>query len=172
MNGSQGTKHMIGQINDLLCQLDDTAYAKPISLFKGGTLGQHFRHILDFYNCLVAGALLGELDYSKRARNPLMETKIEVAKDSFNAILDKLSQFSEEQRVKVVTDFSIDENGVRSVVISSVGRELMYAYDHAIHHLAIIRMGIQTAFPEVELCESLGVAPSTVKHSKQSQRSG
>ena len=160
---------MIKQIHGLLCQLDDAAYAKPVDLFKGGTLGQHFRHILDFYNCLIAGSLMGELDYAKRARNPLMETKIEVAKDAFKMILDKLEELSEGKRVDVITDFSIEENGERSIVVSSVGRELMYAYDHAIHHLAIIRMGIQTEFPEVELCESLGVAPSTVKHNKLNQ---
>jgi len=162
---------MIQQIHDLLNQLDGAAYAKPIDLFKGGTLGQHFRHILDFYNCLVAGALFGEIDYAKRARNPLMETNIEVAKDSFQSILNKLMKLSEDQKLKIVTDFSIDENGERSIVMSSVGRELMYAYDHAIHHLAIIRMGIQTAFPEVVFSESLGVAPSTVKHNKLGQRS-
>lgn len=171
MNCSQGTKNMIKQINDLLSQLDDAAYAQPISLFKGGTLGQHFRHILDFYNCLVAGALMGEVDYAKRARNPLVETRVAVAKDSFQTILDKLSTLSEDQKLKIVTDFSLEENGKPSIVLSSVGRELMYAYDHAIHHLAIIRMGIQTSFPEIELCESLGVAPSTVKHIKLGQRS-
>jgi len=164
MNCNQGTQNMIVQISDLLCQLDNVAYAKPIPLFKGGTLGQHFRHILDFYNCLIEGALLGQLDYAKRARNPLMETQIEVAKDSFIVLLDKAEKLDEAKRLKVLTDFSAKETEERIIVYSSVGRELMYAYDHAIHHLAIIRMGIQTAFPEVKVCESLGVAPSTVKH--------
>ena len=155
---------MIRQIQQLLSQLDNAAYAQPILLFKGGTLGQHFRHILDFYNCLVEGALLGQLDYSKRARNPLMETDVNVAKESFTTLLQKVEQLNDHQTIRVKTDFSVEECGEREAVQSSVGRELMYAYDHAVHHLAIIRMGIQTAFPDVQVNNRLGVAPSTVKH--------
>ncbi len=155
---------MIRQIQELLNQLDSTAYAKPLMLFEGATLGQHFRHILDFYNCLVEGALSGQLDYSKRARNPLMETDVNVAKESFQTLLKKIEQLNDHQAIKVVTDFSVEECSERETVNSSVGRELMYAFDHAVHHLAIIRIGIQTAFPDVQINDRLGVAPSTVKH--------
>jgi len=164
MKCSQGTKDIFSQIQILLNQLDQDAYTHPVLLFKGATLGQHFRHILDFYNCLVEGALLGNLDYSKRARNPLMETQIEIAKDAFNMLCTKIENLNDDQAVEVLTDFSTSDDDDRVSVNSSIGRELMYAYDHAVHHLAIIRMGIQTVFPDVRIDDRVGVAPSTVKY--------
>jgi hypothetical protein len=44
-----------------------------------------------------------------------------------------------------------------------MGREMVFVYDHAIHHLAIIRIGLQVHFPEVDVDVHLGVSPSTIK---------
>jgi hypothetical protein len=68
----------------------------------------------------------------------------------------------------VKADFSADQRDARPIVQSSIGRELLFAYDHAVHHLAIIRIGIKAACPDVLLPASVGVAPATVKyHQKQ-----
>jgi len=40
---------------------------------------------------------------------------------------------------------------------------LLFFYDHAIHHLAIIKIGLLCHFPHVQAEKDLGVSPSTIK---------
>ena len=43
----------------------------------------------------------------------------------------------------------------------------MFAYDHALHHLAIIKMGLLSAFPQIKVDENMGVSPATLKNQNQ-----
>ena len=164
MNCKQGTDIIIGQMIELLEKLDSKPYAQPLSLFNGSTIGQHFRHILDFYGCLTRGVASGRIDYADRQRDTRVETEPDYAATVFAAYSSAIQQLPEEVQVEIVADFSSDFNEERPVVLSTVGRELMYAYDHAVHHLAMIKMGLKVASPAVEVDRNLGVAPSTVKH--------
>ncbi len=165
MNGKTGSQLILDQIQDVLQQLDVASFHKPLTLFSGATLGQHFRHILEFYQCLVNGANLDlPIDYASRKRNPLIERDVAAAKDAFKALAQPISLLEEDRRVRIVSEYSCGPGEERLVVESSVGRELMYAYDHAIHHLAIIKMGLQTECPHMPVPPNLGVAPSTVKY--------
>ena len=156
MNCIEGTQEITRQITGILRQLDREAFSRQLEVFDGASLGQHFRHILDFYLCLLR-------DYASRERNPALERDPEQAKQVFEFIAEAVQEIQEESALTVRADFSSCAAGERPIVASSAGRELMFAYDHAIHHLAIIRMGIQAAFPTLALDENLGVAPSTIK---------
>ena len=155
---------MVLQLSRLLDQIDTKSYNKPLAIFKGATLGQHFRHILDFYSCLSAGFETGLIDYSNRERNAKVEQDKDFAKSRIEAVLEMVCGIEETTSIKVKADFSTSSEVSRPIVHSTVGREIVFAYDHALHHLAIIRMGIQTAFPHLEMAENLGVAPATVKY--------
>lgn len=167
MNCKQGSEYIINQMLELLETLEDENYRQPLSLFKGSTIGQHFRHISDFYTCLIKGLNTGLIDYANRERNLLIETNTEFAIQIFREIGQAVAACDDQLEVEIRAEFS-DEFGVdRPLVKSSVGRELMYAYDHAVHHLAMIKMGLRVAFPEVPVGEKIGVAPSTLKHWQQ-----
>jgi uncharacterized damage-inducible protein DinB len=169
MNCKQGTDIIIHQILELLESIDNQTYREPIAIFKGSTIGQHFRHILDFYNCLARGAASGLIDYALRERNLLVETDTAFAHQSFREVASAIHQFQETTKVEIKADFTADNNAVRPIVSSSLGRELMYAYDHAVHHLAMIKMGLRVAFPHIKVEENVGIAPSTLKHWKEQQ---
>lgn len=164
MNCQQGTDIIIGQIIDLLNRMDANTYSKPLALFNGSSIGQHFRHILDFYGCLSVGAFDGRVDYANRLRDTRVETEPSYAISVLKGYMDKIASLDEGLSIEVVADFSADLNEARPVVLSSLGRELMYAYDHAVHHLAIIKMGLKASSPNFQMDKNLGVAPSTVKH--------
>ncbi|MEL6988758.1 MAG: hypothetical protein AAGK97_13155 [Bacteroidota bacterium] len=156
-------KQSILQIADILDKIDAASYKKPLKIFTGSSLGQHFRHILDFYNCVIKASELGFLDYACRERNPRIETDVNYAKNTFiqiNNLLDKLD-FNKE--IEVLADVSVSKSVERPVLKSTIGREVLFAFDHAVHHLAMIKMGIKTNFPEIELEDQVGVAPSTLK---------
>lgn len=150
-------------MTELLDTLDNQLYAQPLDIFKGSSIGQHFRHILDFYLCLIKGIREGKVDYTNRDRNPMAETDVYFTKRAFCEIAELITQFSEGQSLQVLGDFS-HQDVERPELLSSIGRELMYAYDHAVHHLAIIKIGIATMAPDLKVEPNLGIAPSTIKH--------
>lgn len=173
MNCKQGTDIILQQMVELLEKLGDEAYSQPLPLFNGSSIGQHFRHIVDFYGCLVRGAADGRIDYANRERDTRVETETAYAAWTLEGFSEQVNGLSELEMVEIVADFSSELNESRPVVQSTIGRELMYAYDHAVHHLAMIKMGLKVAVPAVEVDPSLGVAPSTLKHWKgQSSASG
>ena len=138
MNCKQGTEIIISQMTDLLGKIAGETYAQPLQLFNGSSIGQHFRHIVDFYGCLSRGVADGRVDYAQRQRDPRIETEPNYAANVLREFFDKMNGMEETAMVEVVADFSSDFNESRPVVQSTVGREMMYAYDHAVHHLAMI----------------------------------
>lgn len=159
-----GTKNIIRQIKELLGLLDQNQYAKPLPIYNGSSLGQHFRHIFDFYQCLALDISNGCIDYGRRERDPGIERDPQYAKAAFTKIEQALIQLNEKAPIDVLADFSTDRSLSRPTVKSTVGRELMFAHDHAVHHLALIKIGFQIAFPELDFPINAGIAPSTIRH--------
>ncbi|MEO0340153.1 MAG: hypothetical protein AAF242_13180 [Bacteroidota bacterium] len=164
MNGWQGVEHITRQMVGLLDRIDPVAYAQSLDIFDGSSIGKHFRHIFDFYRCLAHGIENGAIDYSARQRNLQMESNPRVAATSFSDVINQLSTIPMEAQVKVLSDFSPEDDHNREAYISTLGRELFFIHDHAVHHLAIIKMGLKQAAPDLSIGEHFGVAPSTVKH--------
>ena len=166
MDCKTGTKNIISQIVNLLGSLTEEQYARPLPIYNGSTLGQHFRHIFDFYQCLVQDASRGTIDYASRARDPRIEQQPTYAQDAFVRVAEKIDGLEELRSLEVLADFSSDAAEGRPLLKSTVGRELMFAHDHAVHHIAIIKIGFQQAFPEIPIALEVGVAPSTIKYRK------
>lgn len=161
---AKSSKIIFDQIVSILQEIKDEDFSLPLDVFNKSTVGKHFRHILDFYNCILKGAVSGTVDYCDRDRNPTVEISPINAIDEFHLLQQNIELLDESIPLKVYTDFHFEKDKHQSLVDSSVGRELMYAYDHAIHHLAIIKIGIRGNFSYMNLDQSIGVAPSTIKY--------
>ncbi|NJN77220.1 MAG: hypothetical protein HC803_01910 [Saprospiraceae bacterium] len=166
MDARKGTQIISNQVADLLDIINNQYYSQSLSTFNGSSVGQHIRHVIDFYLCLISGSN-DFINYDNRERNPLIETDCLTAKNFIEIIAQKVQSMDIEQKVMVSSSFVDDEEEQLISIPSSVGRELMYAYDHAIHHLAMIKIGMQIHFPEIAISKDLGVAPSTLKYRKQ-----
>ena len=150
----------INQVTDLLGQLAPHEYRQPLPEFDGSTLGQHFRHILEFFICLDRGVPFGIVDYASRERNLLFEDSPGVALAALDAFSVSLHDLQPSMALELRAEFGGAE---RPSYSSTVGRELAFVYDHAIHHLAMIKIGLRCHFPHVEIDRDLGVSPSTIK---------
>jgi uncharacterized damage-inducible protein DinB len=155
---------LVQQIIKLLDTIPAEVYARPLEVFDGSTLGQHFRHIFDFYDCLLRGAAEQVIDYAARQRDAQLERDPAHARACFEQLSERLDSLRDEAPLLIRTDFAEQTQRERTLVGSTVGRELMYACDHAIHHLALIRIGLRDAMPSLALPAALGVAPSTLKY--------
>lgn len=151
---------LVQQINHVISQLTPAQYHRPLPEFDGSSLGQHFRHILEFFQCLEDGCQSGTVDYAARNRNPVYETNPEIASAAFEAFDYALPKFDLAQPIQVRAEFGAD---ARPCYESTIGRELLFVYDHAIHHLAIIKIGLICHYPDISVDKDLGVSPSTVK---------
>lgn len=160
MHAATALLTVVEQINHVLNQFSPEEYRMPLPEYEGNSIGQHFRHILEFFQCLDKGAPDGLVDYAGRPRNLQFESDPRLAAAAFDAFADRLLELQPDAPVSVRAEFGSAE---RPDYASTVGRELAFVYDHAIHHLAIIRIGLNGHFRHIKSSKDLGVSPATVK---------
>lgn len=158
-------------LNDLryyLSVIDPITYQSSLEILSGSTIGQHTRHIIEFYNCLLEQHVDGtvpEINYAKRRRDFLIESAPDHALQNVNQICERLTELDPEK--KCVLDCT--EHGHDHMIVpSTIGREIIYNIEHTIHHLAIVKIALKATTPSIELPDHFGVAPSTIRHRQES----
>ncbi len=163
MKCSQGAVELIRQIVQTIELIPEDDYSRPLEVYNGSTLGKHFRHIYDFFSCVTIDSDQNVVDYCQRQRDEQLECDKSCAILQFDLLRQALMNMQENKAITVYADFEL-ENGIRPAVASTLGREIMYAYDHAVHHLAIVKIGIKSIHPDIAINNELGVAASTIRH--------
>jgi uncharacterized damage-inducible protein DinB len=151
------------QLRSLLNSFDETEYTRQHEILSGGTIGQHMRHILEFYLLLVSGSFTGTISYDKRERNPRIENSLSFAIDTINLLIPSIGLLKEADPVSLEADYTTDGSS-GNTVISSVGRELAYCIEHSIHHQALIKAGLIISGLSYVIDENFGVAYSTIRY--------
>lgn len=150
----------LNEFAGVLLQLDNAVYTRPCHLLSDATIGQHTRHIVELFQCLLDGYQQGEVSYDKRKRDKQIENDTAVAINHLMTIQHSLNQ--QDKDLHVVYEL----NGNTCRLRSNYFREAMYNLEHTIHHLALIKVAIHL-FTEVTVSDTFGVAPSTVKFRSQ-----
>ena len=158
-------KVILNQLAELTSQLTDLEYSTHLDLLHGNSIGKHVRHVLEFFDILVVGANSGRINYDGRKHQLLLETCRQSALSKLVELSSALSEVVCERKVTLEVSYSDTEEDVQHIG-STLERELAYNIEHAIHHMAIIKIAIQTAYPSVLLNEHFGVAYSTIRYQK------
>jgi len=158
-------QQVLSDLTGFLEQIDDNRYHQPIALLSGATLGQHVRHTVEFFQCLTAQTDGGVINYDKRQRNTTIEMNTGYAIEVVETLEEKIRLLEPNKKLQLEVCYDTDQNTF-SQVDTSVERELIYNIEHAIHHKAIIKIGVKKIAPEIVLPETFGVAPSTTKYRK------
>ena len=146
-------------------QVKDDDFAKPIEALSGSSIGQHIRHTIEFFLCLMDGANKGELNYDNRKHDKFIEQDRKLALSVIKSIDAFLSKDLENHPMDLVANYNVE--GVEEVRIpSSFLRELAYNMEHTIHHMALIKIGVKELGSYIQLPEHFGVASSTVRYQK------
>ncbi|RYU91830.1 DinB family protein [Emticicia agri] len=154
--------NVIRQLAELLNQLNSQQYAQSLCVLNGSSIGQHTRHVIEFYQCLLKGYKSGIVDYDARERNFLLENDLSFTLDTIDEIISSIDAVGD---VSVPLLLAVSYEPMQKAYIeTSFVRELVYLIEHSIHHYALIRIGLQESFKEVFIPENFGVAYSTIQY--------
>jgi hypothetical protein len=148
----------------LLAEISDESYPRKVVIAFNASIGGHYRHCLDHFNTLLESAAAGDLNYDHRERGTLIENDRFAALNAtreLRAGFEKLNPDFLARHLNVTCKTSYSTSGSQ-VSPSTVGREVMYAVAHAVHHYALI--GVMGGIMELQLPPGFGVAPSTLMH--------
>lgn len=145
-------------LQQLLQQIQADDYAKPCSMLGGSSIGQHVRHVAELLQCLQEGYEEGIVNYDNRKRDVRIETQIPFS----NSILQQL-----------VNNIQLPDKGMSltqlhcsSIIHTTYFRELHYNTEHAIHHMALIKVALRELNIDA-VDENFGVANATIQFKKQ-----
>lgn len=157
----QSNQEIIKELITVIEQFSCEDYKKKLSILNNSSIGMHARHILDFYNCLLNSNHSNYICYDERKREVIFEIEPLSLIIEFEKIIIKLS--------KITSDYNLIINNTAKVN-STLLRELLYVMDHSIHHMALIKVGINVNFPQIHLNENFGISSSTIKFTNKKNR--
>lgn len=157
--------HIISQLVDLTSKLTSEQYTAELDLLHGNSIGKHMRHIAEFFDLLVHTPPPGPVNYDCRQRDLSLETDPVTLIKKLGKIANSIPALRTDAPLHFEQSYA-DLNKAQVRIDSTVARELSYNIEHAIHHMAIIKIAVATVFPNVPVNDAFGVAYSTLRHRK------
>jgi hypothetical protein len=151
------------QLSESLNQLTEAEYIQPSTILFNATIGQHVRHIIELFLCLGNGYEDGKVNYEKRKRDYRIETDKTFAASLLKDVYRGLNRPNKDIILEA------EDYGDTAEIVSipsNYYREIAYNLEHTIHHMALIRVGINEV-SSIKLPSEFGVAYSTIKFRKQ-----
>lgn len=163
MNIVKACSNILSQLTDVVNQLAEQDFSRPVNTLGNSTLGQHLRHTLEFFICLEKGFQNGTINYDKRAHDKLIETDKFIALSVISKICEFVNTQQTDKALKLEAAYDLDKEEFITIETNYL-RELVYNIEHAIHHMAIMKIGIREVAPYVELSPDFGIAASTIRY--------
>ena len=146
----------------LLLGLSDNQYADAVCDGSAAAIGAHYRHSLEHFKILFEAVQEPGIDYDRRQRDGGLERErlqaLQATRD-FRHAARFLATLPAERTIEARTKISYASPASCSAS-STLGREIMYAVSHAIHHYALI--GMICGARKIAMPPHFGVAPSTI----------
>ena len=154
------SQNILSQLSEVLSNLTTENYTMPLEIFSGASIGQHTRHILEFYMCLISNSEADVINYDLRKRDTNLEQNLEFCISTIDQIKCDLDNLTSERELSL----EAMQGGTNVSVKTTFNREVLYAVEHTVHHMAIIKMGVLLNYPKIKIPENFGVAESTIRY--------
>lgn len=171
MDIKPASQRILDQLTYLLENLTNDEYSKTLALLNDNSIGQHMRHTLEFFTCLVIGRPHGHVNYDGRERDIFLESNTLEALNVISSLKESIEQITTNQSLKLVRQAYDQPNDATLKVETNLYRELIYNIEHAVHHMALIKIGLKEIKPTLELPKDFGVASSTIQYRQSQQAS-
>ncbi len=154
---------VLSQGIDLIKELDDDEF-KSCPENGNGSIGAHFRHVIDFIDRFLSGVETGRIDYNLRDRDLKIEKKRDSAIAALMGLTSKMENLDEKDINQSLLLHLERGNFVSEELAwceTSLLRELEFVQSHALHHFALIAAKLKV--DGIPVPEHFGVAPSTLE---------
>ena len=146
-------------LSKLLLLLSDKQYNYKNEFLGNASIGGHTRHIIELLKCVINGYNTGTVDYLNRVRDLAIETDRSVALQELSLAADQIIQGDKPMKLLIEPI----EEGAPNYVSTTYFREMVYNAEHAIHHLALIRVALREMNLDL-VSNDFGMAYSTIKY--------
>ena len=165
---TNSSEQALRDLQTVLLQIPNHLYSQSIAVMYSASIGQHVRHIIEFYLCLQEQLNGGRVDYDLRKRNLELERSPKAAVEAIELICDWLHHIKAHKDINLylIVNYDCENAKNKEEVQSSLKRELIFNVEHCIHHSAIIKIALHLLAPSIILPAHFGVAPSTVRYQK------
>lgn len=119
----------------LLGSITPVIYTKSQKPLFQSTIGAHFRHFLEHYECLFEQLPVRVIDYDQRRRYQRLEADFDYACEFIQLLKNRIEQIDQsyfELDLQIVSDQN------RQPVPTTLARELLFLESHTMHHYAMI----------------------------------
>lgn len=149
----------LGYLSNLLLLLNDEQYNHKIEYLGNATIGGHTRHIIELLQCAINGYNIDEVDYFNRTRNLALEEDRLMAQETLQELTDSVRFPDKKLNMRI----EMPDGSDKSFVSTTYFREIVYNTEHAIHHLALIKVALMAMKLNVT-DKDFGMAYSTIKY--------
>lgn len=158
-SASGSCARLFAQARELVASLAPETYCAHPGSLSFSTVGAHLRHAIDDLDCLLAGVETRSIDYTARRRCLEVETSSAAGLRELARAIEALEKL-DPGRERIAVDVRCEEGD--PWVASTLARELSFVASHAIHHFALMRLGL--AMLGHDAPADFGVSPSTLAH--------
>jgi len=152
-------EHTLGELSHVIGQLSSSQYRSPLNVLCDSSIGQHTRHSIEMFQCLLKGYVGGSFSYDDRQRDLQLETDISFAQEQIKLICVEMNLPNK----TLTSSYKLGDSMIE--VETNFFRELVFNLEHCIHHNALIRIGVNST-TDIPMSDHFGVAPSTMEYRK------
>lgn len=161
-------KIVLTELKNLLLHIDSSSFVrKNIYMFEG-SIGEHFRHIIEFYQCCFLQKESRVINYDLRKRNKNLEENTDYGIQIVNSILMDVNKIEPSDDFSLTIRSGLNNKSKPLIEAKSTFfRELTYCLDHCIHHQSMIKIGLLEQKLDYIVSDTFGIAFSTQKYREQ-----
>ena len=160
---TQASIQILDQLIEFASSITDEQYTRELPVLLNNSISKHYRHIIEFYGVMMEGFESGRVNYDNRKH----DQELEQNRDKSVIVLEKLrNRFLNpilQEPIVLAGSYSLDSDN-EFTISTNAEREIVYNIEHAIHHMAVIRIAVQHEFPELLIKDEFGFAFSTLKY--------
>ena len=159
---------ILDQLEGVIDHVSDEDFVRPCPTLGNVTIAQHLRHTIEFFLCLEAGYNSGLINYDNRPHDREIETDRILAL----ALIGRIRQFAVNATNRnLVLEVGYERHSEESMVIdTNFFRELSYNIEHAVHHMALMKIGVREVASYIQLPPDFGIAVSTLRFAESAPR--
>jgi uncharacterized damage-inducible protein DinB len=147
---------LIAELITHIQRINPEDYKMKHRSISNSSIGEHIRHIINFFEAFLKSFDEDKINYDIRIRNPRIELEKDFAIEKLKEITEQFNSLTLDGNNPLLLETSAGN------IYSNLSRELHYINEHTIHHTAIIRIIFLQFFPQYEVDSSFGFSSSTL----------